>query len=390
MERYGGAAVRLRIEASFRALPSLIHPSPGHDPITLMFHARPALGASAGTFRFDSTLRSRIHFHSWVQAKAMTIERARPHAVSKTWGIADLRPWSDARQDDGPIGEIWYERPGDATPNSSLLLKLLFTSQPLSIQVHPDDASAHAMGLPNGKTEAWYVLSTTPDAKVALGLKQRLTSQQFRAAVGDGTIRDLVVWHSVSADDVISVPAGTIHSIGAGIIIAEIQQRSDATFRLFDFGRHRALHIESAIAVANTGPADSLVQPDDLVHERTLLVTNSLFRFEKLTLPANSAWSLGAEQETWFLVLKGSAHIESFDIRQGEAIFAQSDHIELCTGPIGLVGLMACTNSGEIPYLTRRIGQPGPTHGQRSPLMQAPSVSPATSILSNGHLDIAQ
>ena len=320
----------------------------------------------------------------------MTIERARPHTVSKTWGVADPRPWSDARQDDGPIGEIWYERPGDATPNSSLLLKLLFTSQPLSIQVHPDDASAHAMGLPNGKTEAWYVLSATPDAKVALGLKQRLTSQQFRAAVGDGTILDLVVWHSVSADDVIAVPAGTIHAIGAGIIIAEIQQRSEATFRLFDFGRHRALHIESAIAVANTGPADSRVQPDDLAHERILLVSNSLFRFEKLTLPANSAWSLDAEQETWFLVLEGNAHVASFDIHQGEAIFAQSDHIDLQTGPIGLVGLMACTNSGEMPYLTRRIGQPGPTHAQRPPLMQAPSLSPATSSLSNGHLDIAQ
>ena len=96
---------------------------------------------------------------------------------------------------------------------------------------------AQSMGLPNGKTEAWYVLSATPEAKVALGLKRRLTPQQLREAIDDGSISDLVVWQAVSAGDVIFVPAGTIHAIGAGLVIAEIQQRSDATFRLFDHGR---------------------------------------------------------------------------------------------------------------------------------------------------------
>ena len=97
------------------------------------------------------------------------------------------------------IGEIWYERPGKPASDPSLLLKLLFTSQPLSIQVHPDDAYAQSMGLPNGKTEAWYVLSAAPGAKVALGLKQRLTPQQLREAVDDGSIADLVAWRAVSA-----------------------------------------------------------------------------------------------------------------------------------------------------------------------------------------------
>ena len=181
------------------------------------------------------------------------IERARPHALPKLWGVEDLRPWSTARQDGNAIGEIWYDRSDKRPQIPSLLLKLLFTSQPLSIQVHPDDTFAHSAGLPGGKTEAWYVLSAAPEAKVALGLSRRLTPQQLRAAIDDGSISDLIVWRAVSADDVIFVPAGTIHAIGAGLVIAELQQRSDTTFRLFDYGRKRELHIEKAIAVADTG-----------------------------------------------------------------------------------------------------------------------------------------
>src|SRR6266542_4510973 len=194
----------------------------------------------------------------------MVIERARAHALPKPWGIVDLRPWSDVRHDDGAIGEIWYERPARAAADPSLLLKLLFTNQPLSIQVHPDDAFAQAMGLPHGKTEAWYVLSAAPGAKVALGLSRRLTPQQLREAVDDGSISDLVRWQAVLPDDIISVPAGTIHAIGAGLVIAEIQQRSDATFRLFDHGRQRELHIEQAIVMADAGPADLRILSDRL------------------------------------------------------------------------------------------------------------------------------
>ena len=204
----------------------------------------------------------------------MAMELARTLAQPRPWGVVDLRPWSKAGHEGVRIGEIRYERPGEPAPNSSLLLKLLFTSEPLSIQVHPDDAHAHSIGLPNGKTEAWYVLSAAPEAKVALGLKRRLTQQQLREAVHDGSISNLVVWQAVLPDDVIFVPAGTIHAIGAGLVIAEIQQRSDATFRLFDHGRQRELHIESAIAVADAGPADFRVQPNRLTDERTLLVSS--------------------------------------------------------------------------------------------------------------------
>jgi mannose-6-phosphate isomerase len=285
----------------------------------------------------------------------MTIEHARAHLLPKPWGIVDLRPWSNTRHNGSAIGEIWFERSSGAVTDPSLLLKLLFTNQPLSIQVHPDDAFARSIGLQHGKTEAWYVLSAATDAKVALGLKQHMTRQQLREAVNDGSISDIVAWQTVSPNDVIFVPAGTIHAIGAGLIIAEIQQRSDATFRLFDYDRKRELHVESAIAVASTGPAEFRVQPSRITDERTLLVSNPHFVFERINLAPNTAWWLEAERETWLLVVSGSANAGTFDVAKGDAIFMQSDRVEIHAGPVGMVALAAYTGGASAPNLLRRV-----------------------------------
>ncbi len=306
----------------------------------------------------------------------MAIEHARARALPKPWGVEDLRPWSDARYDHTAIGEIWYERPDCAAVKSSLLLKLLFTSQTLSIQVHPDDTSAHSMGLTNGKSEAWYVLSATPEAKVALGLSRRLTPQQLREAIGDGSISDLIVWRAVSANDVIFVPGGTIHAIGAGLVIAELQQRSDTTFRLYDSGRQRELHIESAIVVADAGPADLQVLPDQLTAERRLLVSSPHFVFERIDLPANSRWYLQAERETWLLVLSGSASAGSFDVAKGDALFAQSDRVDIHVGAVGIAGLVAYTGSGPVPRLLQRLTQAGSIDVERPTEIQVPPSLP--------------
>ena len=289
----------------------------------------------------------------------MAIELARTLALPRPWGVLDLRPWSKRGNDGTSIGEIWYERPGKPASNPSLLLKLLFTSQPLSIQVHPDDVHAQSMGLPSGKTEAWYVLSAAPGAKVALGLNRRLTRQQLREAIDDGSISDLVAWQTVSPDDVIFVPAGTIHAIGAGLVIAEIQQRSDATFRLFDHGRQRELHIESAIAVADAGPAHFQIRPNRLTDERTLLVSSAHFVFERIDLAPNSSWCLEAERETWLLVLSGGAVAGSFDVATGDAVFAQSDRVDIHAGATGMVGLAAYTGVEPVPHLLRRLARIG-------------------------------
>ena len=308
----------------------------------------------------------------------MAIEHAGAQSVPKPWGIVDLRPWSNARHHGSAIGEIRYGRPGGDTPDASLLLKLLFTSQPLSIQVHPDDAYARSIGLPNGKTEAWYVLSAAPDAKVALGLKERVTPQQLRQASKDGSIADLVVWHAVSRGDSIFIPAGTIHAIGAGLVIAEIQQRSDATFRLFDHGRQRELHIENAIAVADAGPAKIRVIPTRPTDTRTLLISNAYFVFERVDLAPLSAWCLEAQRETWLLVVEGSARTGSFNIAKGDAVFAQADRVDIQVGNTGLVGLVAYTGVGLVPDLLQRPGLPTEREARRRQEVGPPVFTGAT------------
>jgi len=322
----------------------------------------------------------------------VTVEHARASALPKPWGIFDLRPWNSARHEGGAIGEIWYERSGREAAKSSLLLKILFTNQPLSIQVHPDDAFAHSIGLPCGKTEAWYVLRAAPEAKVALGLNRRLTPQQLRAAVDDGSISNLVVWQAVSCGDAIFVPAGTIHAIGAGLVIAEIQQRSDATFRLFDHGRQRALHAENAVAAADAGPAHVQGHPNRLTDERTLLISSPYFVVERIELPPNSTWRLDGERETWFLVLSGDARAKSFDMSTGDALFVQSDSVALHAGSTGLVGLVAYTGEDPVPILLRRARQPSAT-GQRTlqPTRAPPLVPRAkTTTSTNERLELSQ
>src|SRR6185437_9213104 len=171
--------------------------------------------------------------------------------VPKPWGCTDLRPWN-AHHGEGPaIGEVWFQRTDRKASESALLLKILFTNEPLSIQVHPNDAYAQSIGLVHGKCEAWYVLSALPSARIALGLKRRLTTSELRASIESGSIAELVQWRRVKGGEAILVSAGIIHTIGSGIVVVEIQQRSEATFRLFDYGRRRELHTDFAVAAAS-------------------------------------------------------------------------------------------------------------------------------------------
>src|SRR5580700_3132040 len=172
----------------------------------------------------------------------MPIERASVRAIHKPWGVHDLQPWSSIDGGGDAVGELWFERADKNAAIPALLLKVLFTSGPLSIQVHPDDTFARAMGMPNGKSEAWYIISAQPGAQIGVGLTHRVTPQELRTSIRNGSIVELVQWRAVAAGDVVFIPAGTIHAIGAGIVLAEIQQHSDATFRLYDYSRQRELH----------------------------------------------------------------------------------------------------------------------------------------------------
>ncbi len=135
-----------------------------------------------------------------------------------------------------------------------LLVKLLFTTERLSVQVHPDDEYAEEHHGSLGKTEAWYVLDATPPGEVAVGFRQTLTPDQFNAAVHSGEIENLLDWRKVQAGDIIYVPAGTVHAIGAGVTICEIQENSDITYRLYDYGRPRELHLEHGTKVSRVRP----------------------------------------------------------------------------------------------------------------------------------------
>ena len=271
----------------------------------------------------------------------MAIEHASVQVVRKPWGVADLHPWRSNDGSGDAIGELWFQRPDKNAPLPALLLKLLFTSEPLSIQVHPDDAFARSIGLPNGKTEAWYILSATPDARVAVGLKRHLTRDELRASIKDGSIANLTQWRPVTKGDIIFVPASTIHAIGAGIVLAEIQQRSDATFRLFDYGRPRELHEDNAVAVADAGPLQIQYSPHRLTPARTVLAANPHFVLEHVHLAAGSNWTLQADRETWILVIDGRARIGSTDATAGDAVFVDADRAGIDPGPDGAGVLIA-------------------------------------------------
>ena len=271
----------------------------------------------------------------------MTIEQAAVKAVIKPWGVTDLSPWSGLELCGEPVGELWFRRADSNAPAPALMVKLLFTSAALSIQVHPDDEFARSVGLPNGKTEAWYILEARPGAQVALGLKQPLTSTGLRTAIRDGSIATLVQWIPASKGDIFFVPAGTIHAIGAGIILAEIQQRSDTTFRLFDYGSTRELHEDSAVAASKTGPIR--IKPDRrrLGPAREVLVTSPHFVMERIELPPHSRWTLRPQLETWILATSGDGRIGSASLSPGGAVFAQAGCAPVRIGPDGMSLLIA-------------------------------------------------
>jgi mannose-6-phosphate isomerase len=176
------------------------------------------------------------------------------HIVEKPWGRNDL-PSAFAQDDVRQIGEIWFDAPGQSLP---LLVKWLFTSEKLSIQVHPNDAQAQARGMPSGKEEMWVVVSAEPDARLGIGTKRPLNADELRAASISGEIEALMDWKPVQAGDYYYIPAGTVHAIGGGITLVEVQQYADITYRLYDYGRPRELHLDDGVAVSVAKPYDDL------------------------------------------------------------------------------------------------------------------------------------
>ena len=173
------------------------------------------------------------------------------HLVHKVWG-RQLPPPPFANPGDEPLGEIWFDPPPEV---ADLLVKFIFTDAALSVQVHPNDDQAPSGH--RGKNECWYILDAEPGATIAVGLTAEMDAEDLRAAALDGSIEDALGTIEVQPGDFFSIPAGTVHAIGAGISLLEVQQNSDITYRLYDYGRPRELHLEDGLRVARRDPYDA-------------------------------------------------------------------------------------------------------------------------------------
>jgi mannose-6-phosphate isomerase len=232
-----------------------------------------------------------------------------PEFHERVWGTRDLAPIYSRVVGNDPIGEVWltgdeckvangplsgvtladlcqrYGRDlvGGAAPYANrfpLLIKFLFPKQKLSVQVHPDDDGARSLGLPNGKTECWYVVRSIPGATVGLGLKPGTAREQFARAIEEKRAEDLMNWIDVKTGEMIYVDAGTVHAIAPGSILIETQQNSDTTFRLYDYGRPRELHVDKGMQVMREKTAAGKVVAQSLAgHD--LLVASPCFVVER-------------------------------------------------------------------------------------------------------------
>ncbi|HEU4498393.1 MAG TPA: class I mannose-6-phosphate isomerase [Sphingomicrobium sp.] len=174
--------------------------------------------------------------------------------VDKPWGKRGIDPRFGV-ESDRQVGEIWFEPP--AGRELDVMAKYLFTTERLSIQVHPDDATAQARGYPRGKDECWIVLDVAEDAELGIGTVRNVEPGELMAAARDGSIVELMDWKRPSRGDFIYNPAGTVHALGPGLTVMEIQQAVDLTYRLFDYGRPRELHLEEAADVVRPQPHSS-------------------------------------------------------------------------------------------------------------------------------------
>ena len=229
----------------------------------------------------------------------------------RPWGVRDLRPvytrvvnepigeswltWEDNRVANGPlagqsIGDLAKKYRRDLVGQVAcyedrfpLLIKFLFPGDKLSVQVHPDDDGARKHGQPCGKTECWYVLRAEPGAQVALGLKPGVTLDEFRKSIEETRAEELLNWVDVLAGDMIYVAAGTVHTIGGGMVLVETQQTSDITYRLYDYGRPRELHIEKGLeAVKLDTNAGKVIRGAN--DKSDVLVRSPFFQVEKMWL----------------------------------------------------------------------------------------------------------
>jgi mannose-6-phosphate isomerase len=246
----------------------------------------------------------------------------------RPWGTTDLSPIYPNHRFEEKIGESWLtgdnckvanghlrgkslaelssqygkDLVGEAAPDPSrfpLLLKFLFPHEKLSVQVHPDDEAARRAGQPCGKTECWYVAHARSGAQIALGLKPGVTRAQFEQAIHQQRAEESLNWINIFPGEMIYVAGGTVHTLGPGSIIVETQQQSDTTYRLYDYGRPRELHLKEGLAVLKEKTASGkVVRPaptaiNGTKNRRSPLVASSFFVVEMFELKEPQGFRTG-------------------------------------------------------------------------------------------------
>ncbi|MGD0345895.1 MAG: type I phosphomannose isomerase catalytic subunit [Terracidiphilus sp.] len=257
-----------------------------------------------------------------------------PRFTARVWGFRDLRPWYDRVAEGEPIGEVWLtgdecliatgpkkgEKLGaifstshdamvgaGAPAGSPLLIKVIFAREKLSVQVHPDDKMAQKYGEPRGKTECWYALAAEPGAEVAAGLKPGTTMEQVKEEIAAGTLESSLNAVPVAHGDMVFVDSGTVHAIWPGSILLETQQNSDTTYRMFDYGRGRELHIEKSLEATKLVTRAGKIAPRRLA-DRFVLIDVEYFRMERIPVEGSrTSESLRGEEKPGLAYLFAAA-----------------------------------------------------------------------------------
>jgi mannose-6-phosphate isomerase len=244
---------------------------------------------------------------------------------AESWELVD-RPTDQSVVRAGPLagtslGQIVRERGGELfghppPPAFPLLFKFLDANRVLSVQVHPDDERAARLDPPDrGKTEAWYVVAAEPESRIYAGLREGVGRQELAAAIRTGTCADVLHAFTPTPGDCVFIPAGTVHAIGAGLVVAEIQQSSDVTYRLFDWnrtgpdGRPRPLHVDAGVeAVTRTGPVGPAAATSTADSATRRLVACEFFTLDEVR--PRSSWRCGGDGGCHFLaVIAGRARL---------------------------------------------------------------------------------
>jgi mannose-6-phosphate isomerase len=286
-----------------------------------------------------------------MESKALGPFRLAPWFSERPWGRRDLQPWYESTGTTELVGEAWLTGPASVVETGwmagqtlaavvasasaqvlgagggaefPLLVKLLFPSDKLSVQVHPDDAQAQAMGQPRGKTECWYVLEADPGATIALGLRDGATAEVVRAAIADGTMEEWMEWVPVQVGDMVFVDAGTVHAIGPGVVLLETQQTCDITFRMYDYGRARELHVEQALRVMKMQTAAGKVEPVQM-DGFMRLIEQKYFVVDRYDISEGREVVIPIDEAGCLVGLDGSAMVEtagapSVELPRGQAV----------------------------------------------------------------------